>query len=407
MFETLLFLAIFSGPPVLRGRDLTASLRNEFDLASGIQVFVWLLGLGWIIGIVLGGKGFFPKLGIPQMLGILLAFVLGLSALFSPAPALTMFRSLQVFIAILFSFKFVRKYGWESAVRLLFFGLVMLMLGLFVANFLAPDLVVKGEGEQYARIRGDWLAPAAPVALCMLIFLLLNPTKISHKLRIILVVLSICLLVLARNRTGYVVVATLGAVSILTINKKWSLFWKFAVFAVLLGISISLTIGWETVAEWVIRNPNQIRTLSARVVLWSDLVQQVMNDSPILGLGYVASSRVLGPQAVPGLGHAHSAFVEVLVGGGLIALSVYVAIWMWIVVKSTTTVFRGDQYDFTLMSLLITVFIFSLTNSYGITVSPVSFTFWLVLAAWHRKHLLAIPRSARLGLANPSLYHRG
>jgi hypothetical protein len=383
LLDLMLFLMLFSGPPSFRGRDLAASLRNELDMASMIQASAWLFGFFWIAWNVLRRKIRLHKLGSPQKLGILLAILLGLSAFFSPAPPLTIFRSLQVFIAVVFAYMFVSKYGWEKTIRVLFGGFVLLLAGLYVAFLSEPEMVIRG--NEYSRLRGDWVAPAAPVALCAFVFVWINVLKMPFVSRFVIGSLASFMLLLARDRTGYITLVVLIAVSIVTAGKRWSPFWKLIIICGMVVIAITYALDWQEVIAWLIRNPNQIRTLSARLPLWGYLIDRVMEDSPILGLGYCAASRILGPLAVSGLGNAHSSFVEVLVGGGVAAMGIYVAIWTGLWLRSMNTIWRWDQHDFTMINVLLIVFFFALKTSHGINVSVVSFTFWTVLAAWYQK----------------------
>ena len=67
--------------------------------------------------------------------------------------------------------------------------------------------------------------------------------------------------------------------------------------------------------------------MSARIPLWQHLTSTVMREAPLTGLGYYAASRVYAIEFNRGLGNAHSAFFEVLLGGGLVAVYVLPVIW--------------------------------------------------------------------------------
>jgi hypothetical protein len=46
--ETILFLAVLSGPPRLRVRDPFASLSGEIDWSVILDVIVWSLAVVWV-----------------------------------------------------------------------------------------------------------------------------------------------------------------------------------------------------------------------------------------------------------------------------------------------------------------------------------------------------------------------
>lgn len=379
--EVALFVGLLSGPPSFRGRDATASLRGELDLASGIQVAVWLLGLAWVVWLAFKRKGKVPLPGLPQVLGILVSATFMVSALTSPSPPFTLFRSLQVLIAVIFTFFWAYRFGPRRTLQLYIYTLTLLIVSIFVSYLVNPDFVVRGD-RFGLRVKADWITPAAPLAILIMAYLIAPPLRLALPLRLGLAVLAFALFILARNRTAFVAVGMLAALSILTISKKWSPFWKFITVGSLGVVSILLVIGVDPIVAWVVRNPNQISTFSARIPLWDYLITNMIQRSPIIGLGFYAASRVLGPQAVPGLGNAHSTFIEVLVGGGFLSLGFYLAIWAWIGVKFLRALGRYDRTRYTYINMMLVIFLFGLTTSYGITVSVLSFSFWLVLAIW-------------------------
>jgi hypothetical protein len=47
--DSVLFLALMSGPPSIRDRDMYASLAGVIDTAIAVRVGVWALGALWIV----------------------------------------------------------------------------------------------------------------------------------------------------------------------------------------------------------------------------------------------------------------------------------------------------------------------------------------------------------------------
>src|SRR5687767_6863078 len=93
-FDSLLFLALMSGPPKFRDRDPFASLAAEIDLAVLIQIGVWTCGGLWVLARLYPSalrRGVVPPLNPAQAIGALFIAALTLSLLESPGILLTAF----------------------------------------------------------------------------------------------------------------------------------------------------------------------------------------------------------------------------------------------------------------------------------------------------------------------------
>jgi O-antigen ligase len=108
----------------------------------------------------------------------------------------------------------------------------------------------------------------------------------------------------------------------------------------------------------------------------------MLRESPIIGLGYYSASRVLGPQYNPGLGNAHSAFVEILVGGGLLGGTLFFLLYAVLIgyAGKLLLIRRDDPLAFAVVGLFAITFVMSTTVTDGIQSGPVGFTFWSVTA---------------------------
>src|SRR5918994_6513136 len=95
IYDTLLFLALLSGPPALRVRDPAASLSGNVDWSILLNAAVWALGAFWVFlhlgGYLLKGRAI-PRVGLPHILALLLVFCLYLSTLTSLVPILSFYR---------------------------------------------------------------------------------------------------------------------------------------------------------------------------------------------------------------------------------------------------------------------------------------------------------------------------
>ena len=95
---------------------------------------------------------------------------------------------------------------------------------------------------------------------------------------------------------------------------------------VALAFGVFVMDAMTSTTEFLVRDPESIRTMSDRIPLWQYLTSTVMREAPLTGLGYYAASRVYAPEYNPGLGNAHSVFFEVLVGGGILGAALYLVL---------------------------------------------------------------------------------
>ena len=98
-FDSLLFLALMSGPPKFRGRDPTASLTGAIDLVVLVHLAVWTCGGLWVLARLYPAvlrRGIVPAVNPAQALGALFIAALTLSAWESPGTPPDRFRSWTV-----------------------------------------------------------------------------------------------------------------------------------------------------------------------------------------------------------------------------------------------------------------------------------------------------------------------
>lgn len=375
---SLLFVALASGPPKLRVRDPEASLRGEVDWAVMVQLAVWLAGFAWVCyqlaPHLLGGR--IPKPSATQVLGAMLIASLSLSLTISPSFALTGFSLFQFATMLGFAWLWVRRYGTESYLLHLSAGLGLLILALPVAWLVSPELVMKGA----TRLRGDEVAPAGAVAALGLILVLSGVPRMGRSLFLVVVALLLALLAASQTRTAYIAFALfllMGGIvrSRLPIRKALPL-------AVVLMMAGAMLDWLPDIQQFVIRDYDTIGTMSGRIPLWTFLATTVLEESPLVGLGYYAASRVWAPQQNEALGNAHSAFVEVLVGGGLIASVIFLVLLSLLAVYAVRIAWlaRGNRFAIAGGGLFLASLFFSLTGSEGIHAGPVGFVFWSLTA---------------------------
>jgi hypothetical protein len=376
IWASILFILLFSGPPKLRARDPLGSIRGDVDYVVLLHLLLWGLAGVWLFYQLvvrrLMERRPLLRLWIPQKLGLVLILCLGASALVSPAPALTILKVYQTLVMLLFSLLFVQRYGVDACLQRLFVGSALLVIAIAVSAIIAPDLVMMVGGP---RLTGELIAPAGDISVFLLILLCANRQRLPTIRFLILFTLSIVVLIFSRTRTAY---ACIGAVLSLVILLRPNLpiLRRFAFVALAL---VPLAIFIPSISDWIVREPESVSTLSDRTGLWTSLTDITLKQSPLIGLGYYAASRVYGPQYNAGLGTAHSVFIETFVGGGVLSTAVLVALWLVLGVNAVSLLRqRKDGISFLAVSLLISIMLLSLTAT--TSEAPDGFVFWCIAA---------------------------
>ena len=132
------------------------------------------------------------------------------------------------------------------------------------------------------------------------------------------------LLVASRTRSAYI--ALLSFLVIGFTQGRGLRVRQLIVPLVALAFGVFVMDAMTSTTEFLVRDPESIRTMSDRIPLWQHLTSTVMREAPLTGLGYYAASRVYAPEYNPGLGNAHSVFFEVLVGGGILGAALYLVL---------------------------------------------------------------------------------
>ncbi len=372
------FLALFSGPPRIRARDPLDSLRGEIDWVVLLHMAVWLIGALWVIRQwhqLAVERKVLPFTWI-HVLAVLLAAVLGASLFISPGPLLTLFRSLQMLTMVMFGFIWVEKLGPGGALRSLFWGYVAIAIAIAAAALFRPELVLAGE-----RVRGDYIADTGAAGAMGIILLSSYPPRLHRLLALPIMGLFIALLALSSTRAAYVVVAVFLVLAAIRRPDVPAL--TFINIALgLVGVMLLLFGLMPLVIAWLVRDPTSLQSFSGRIPLWGFLVPIMLQKSPLLGLGFYAASRVYSLQFNVGIGTAHSAFVEVLVGGGVIGCGVFLAVvGVTLLVSLRSFVRRGEEPEvFVTFALLLGVVCLGIVSEEMVIASPTALTFWIVLS---------------------------
>jgi hypothetical protein len=375
-FTEILFLLLLSGPPMFRGRSPLASLNGEMDAIVIFQLLVWGLAGIWVFLQLYSYRlndGLLPRLWLPQKLGLALVLCLCCSAPLSPSPALTMFKIYQMAVLLLFGFLFVKHYGVEACLSRLLLGYFILCLGAVIYVLIAPEASLSAY-----RIRGDLYVPIATVTVFAIALMLANPPAASRPISLIMLGLFSTLFVLSRTRTAYVALFVFVALAIW--RRPKGTFVRGFLYALGTSVVILLLAGlMPYVTQWIIRDPSY-QDLN-RLGLWTELWNQVLQKSPVIGLGYVSAARILSLNHASNMGTAHSAFLEVLVGGGILSFTVLALLCCVLVVYALTLLSRKEnRLSFAASSLLPMVLLMASGGWGELDSGPAALTFWCLAA---------------------------
>jgi len=309
-----------------------------------------------------------------QITAWLLIAALSLSLPESPGVLLTAFTLGQYSVMLSFAWLFVHRFGASAYLRHLFVGASVLALMIVAAVFVAPDLVFTE-----TRLRGDRIADAGSVAALGLVFCLSNVLRLKSWASWGLVFLFGVLLAMSRTRVAFV--AVLVSLALGYIHGKGLRVRKFVPVLVTASLGLLLLDALSAVTGYMVRETESVETMSGRIPLWQYLTDVVMREAPWTGLGYYAASRVWAPEFNPGLGNAHSAFFEILLGGGIVAATLYVglcALLVWYAGRLLSVASRQPEV-IAAVGLLTATLLFGIT-SLAVHVGPQGFTFWSLTA---------------------------
>lgn len=376
--DYLCFLALFSGPPRIRARDPLASLRAEIDWVVLLHLLVWLIGAFWVLrqAYQLLVQRRRVALSWIHLLALALSLLLGLSLFGSPGPWLTLFRALQMLVMVLFGLFWVEKRGLPGALHSLFWGYAALGLLIGAAALFRPELVFAG-----ARVRGDYIANAGGIGALGFILLISYPPRLPRWLSAALLGLFASLLVFSLTRSSYIAVMLFLLLSAIRRPNAPALRSLYPVLGML--VLMLLVFGlMPAVVAWIVRDSASLESFSGRIPLWRYLVPIMLRKSPLLGLGFYAASRIYSVQFNAGIGTAHSAFIEVLIGGGVPACGAFLAVVGGSLRKALGGfVRRGKEPQvFVSFALLLAVLCLGIVSEEMVIASPTALSFWIVVS---------------------------
>jgi hypothetical protein len=400
-----LFLLILSGPPRFRIRDPEASLRGDMDWVVILHAVVWGLAGLWVVWQL--GKRFqagrpLLRLRLPQILGLAMLLALAGSTWRSDAPALTAFKVYQMLVSLLFTQIFAERFGVWTSLKTMLWGNALLCGAIAFCAFFVPGEVwtFSEFNPDPSRLFGGRLAATGVVSMLAIILLLTGARKIWRVLPLTLLASFAAMLSVSLMRTAYITAFIFFALVLLkrpNIKPVRRLAYLLCAFLLLL-----YAFGrFPNVNHF--RNPETVSSLGDRVGLWRHLTAVTLSRSPWLGLGYYSASRVYGPEYNPGLGTAHSMFVEVLAGGGVLSFGLLTALCVTLSTYATRLLYaKRDRVSFATCSLLLACLLFGSMGE-DIDSGPVAIGFWYCAAVLPWLCTQSIRRSSALPEPHKSL----
>ncbi len=376
LLTSLIFVLLFSGPPMFRIRDPNASLEGVIDPSAMFQICVWIAGGVWIanqLRLRLQRNVRPLRILFPYKIGFLLVGLLALSTLVSEAPSLTAFKAYQMLVSMIFTLIYAEDYGIGNCLDHIFWASTILCAAIAICVLVAPDLVLFTTETGALRLRGELIAPTGIVSLLALILLMTRVRYLWTPLRVGLFLFFGTLLICSLERTAYV--AFLGFAALVVLRRNPSKGLKgFACVLLFAACVFGLAGGGQYFDQF--RDSGSIWTLSDRVGLWAYLAAVTLTKAPWRGLGYFAASRIYGPEYNPGLGTAHSMFFEAFIGAGIPALACLVALCAVVLVYAFGIYRRHtSMLSLAIVGLLLSVL---LEGSVGAEIcsGPGGITFW-------------------------------
>jgi len=379
LFAVVLFFLLFSGPPSFRLRDPSDSLEGVIDPTVVFQVSVWVVaGIWTLYQLRKEFRARSPiKLGLPDKLGLWMILFLGLSSFLSDAPLLTAFKVGQIFVSLLFTWLFVYRYGIAKCIDYVFLGSTILCVAIAISAFAAPDLVLFSD-EGHMRLRGDPIAVMGTVGTYSMILLFIKRREIPRVIFWPLLAMLCTLLAYSLTRQAWFLV--IASLLLYVARRSKGTFVRKLGF-LFLAILPFVFFFYLLPALQEYRATESVATLTGRTDLWVYLVGVALLRSPWIGLGYYSASRILGPDFNPGMGTAHSIFVEVFLGGGLVSLIPCMALCFLLVRKAFQFLYK-DRTDLEFLCGLLFIVTFTISLLGGdFSSGEIGITFWSLAAA--------------------------
>jgi O-antigen ligase len=407
-------LWLFFGPPVFRlaERGAEASLEGSVDVWNVVRILWWLaLGLLALIDLhrlrahlrpFLRGLGWLPVWSAAWLLALLA------STAYSPSPVFTLSNAAMMVVLVVAALDLglkldTRAIAFDTVLRRLFGISVLLLAIATLAFFVAPELVGGGDAETgVPRVRGGRVADVALLAQITFFvgYHLANRARRANLVfYAIPLLLSPLFILLAQTRAMYVsffaavLVFLVRAVPAFGRQHRHGLlatacFGAAGLFglAVVEGTAASAQGPLTQATQFLVRDPASLQGLNSRGGLTAFLLRRV-GEQP-WGLGYSAGPRLAllsSPEELRTYGiyeafagNAHSMYLEVLAGSGVVGLIAFVALLAWTAWRILRTPGRPNL---PVATLFVIVLLGGVTESYGaLPFAQASALLWILIA---------------------------
>ena len=309
---------------------------------------------------------------IPKVPIVLFPLFAIASTLWSPIPLFTLIRSLQLFVVVSLAlltiriWRFSAEMGqsiWTGTLRLLVQAVTVLSLIGFIVHIWPDD-----------RFAWPGLLPGAASIYVGVAFLILvvggrslaPRPKWAYWPRLCLFAAAIYL-GQTRSVLAALTVAGLAAVWILGREKVHGRYFGILYFGV--GVLLVFLVARTPVVDYLARGERSgvFSSLNGRVPLWELAIQEVSQAGKwLVGFGY-GSPRILLYPKVSWAGTAHSSWIEVLMGVGIIGALLFAADLIYLTWR---LVWVSDASRSTRLAFVILVFLFVISGTSEILVLP-------------------------------------
>ena len=279
------------------------------------------------------------------------------SAAFSPAKALTLYKSAQViidaFLVVVSCSELIRARSPHFLVDITLTLVALLLLGVLAGGLFVPESAfIANEGALGKSLRGvvpaihpNELGLMAAIGLVVGLVRVIDPSygKLRRMLWLALALAGFVVLFLAQARTSLAGAALAVILSGFLLKRLRPLSWTILIASIAVVAYYQLgggSLGIEDkVTLYVTRgvSDEHIKNLSGRTELWA-AGWEMFKDAPLFGHGFSAGVRMLGPEyGIPFGINMHSSHMQVLVDVGLVG---YLA-WISFVISASVIIFRN------------------------------------------------------------------
>lgn len=279
------------------------------------------------------------------------------SVMWSISPDITLRRNFALFATIAFSFYLSQVYSAESLFRLigLTFGMAA-FLGLILA-LVAPSYAFIAGGIREGAFIGIFSDKNNGARAYALSVILLIPYCFKRdRLALVSVICCLFCLAVAKSASGIMLLLIGGGTYFYFnfITSKHSSRLSSIKISIGIGayvvIALLLVTGYQIVLELAGRDP----TLTDRTVIWELIIPMVF-DKLLIGYGYGAFWAGWGAddfiERWGYIGNAHNGYIEILLHGGVLLLSVFFLQAVVVVSKLLYRIVRAENKEYAIVSL--------------------------------------------------------